>query len=629
MAKRLPLFLLKHYVFWLLLFAFGRLVFLFWNREELTDIAFGEIVRAFIEGLYVDTAMACYLLVFPLLFTLAAALLSSERTMKFNRYFHTLLFFAYFMLVFSELAIYDEWHIKLNYKALWFFGNPSEVFRTATWGQTFFVLFSALFMCGISTWIYKRLFSEQFYDARKSWQYYVSFVLIVPLLFTGFRGGLQTIPIQLSDAYYSKHNILNLASVNSMFNLSSSCIENYNSGAPYEFMSTEDALQEFSELYKQNPDSTYELLTTKRPNIVLVVLEGWSADMLESFGGIEGHHIAPNTDSLAKQGIRFTQCYATGSLSDQGMAAVFSGFPAQPLTSIITQPDKYKKLPCISKKLKTAGYQTSFMFGGQLSYGNIRSYMYFNEFDKIVEQEHFGDEIPQGKLGVHDEFLFARQLEDLRTAQQPFFSAVFTLSTHGPFDFPSDTDLNFGGEEEDYVNSIHYADSCIGQFILSAKKEPWYDNTLFVFVSDHSHKTPLNYDFYAPAFRRIPMIFYGEVIDSLERRREFKSTISQVDLAAMLLGQLGIDHSEFKYSQNILGYYNGTYTRKINYAYYAFEEGFGLVVDNGSMAWSVNRLLHYEYRVNADAETPRQDSLFLLRKGQSIMQTISADYANY
>lgn len=629
-ARRLIISMLKHYLFWLTLFAFSRLLFILWNREELTEASSGHILFAFIKGLYVDTAMACYLLLIPYLFITITAFSARQKVMNVNRYVHGVLFFAFFMLISSELFIYDEWHTKLNYKALWFFGNPSEVFHTASWTQTIFVVLFSTAGTFVSLWCYRKFFTEEFHEARQSRRFAVS-ALIVPLvLFIGIRGGFYTIPVQLSDAYYSKYNVLNLASLNSPFNLASSCIENAKAGKPYEFLPPAEAEKVFAGMYASSEDTMTPILTTQRPNIVLVVLEGWSADMLESFGGMTGHTIAPNMDSIARSGIRFTDCYATGSLSDQGMAAVFSAFPAQPLTSIITQPDKYIKLPCINKKLKEEGYHTSFMFGGQLSYGNIRSYMYFNGFDKIIEQENFPESIPKGKLGAHDEFLFARQLQELKTEQQPFFAAMFTLSTHGPYDFPSHTDLNFGDKEEEYVNSVHYADSCIGDFIRRAKKEPWYRNTLFVFVSDHSHNTPMNYAFNSAAYRRIPLIFYGDVLPPQVRGIAYESTVSQIDLAATLLGQLHIDHRDFRYSRNVLSF-SGSGDDGSGFAYYAFEEGFGLVESGSTLTWSVDGRAVYTKRDrwHDEGDVPVSDSLSLLRKGQAIMQTVSTDYYSY
>lgn len=625
MAKRFFVYMLKHYVFWMALFAIARLLFILWNREELTGIPFTHILFAFVKGLYVDTAMACYLLVFPFLFAVIASLTGSPKVIRFGSVIHGLLFFAFFLLTLSELSIYDEWHTKLNYKALWFFGNPSEVFHTASTTQTFSVLFFSIAGTVLAQMIYRKFFREEFQGPRSNVALIAAILIIPALLMIGIRGGFYTIPIQLSDAYYSKYNVLNLASLNSPFNLASSCIENAKAGEPYSFLSSTEANSRFEELQKINVDSSWNVLTTPRPNIVLVVLEGWSADMIQSLGGIRDVSIAPNFDSLCRDGISFSNCYASGSLSDQGMAAVFSAFPAQPLTSIITQPNKYVKLPCINKKLKADGYHTSFMFGGQLSYGNIRSYMYFNEFDKIIEGADFPSEIPQGKLGAHDQFLFDRQLQELRNEQQPFFAAMFTLSTHGPYDFPPGArDLNYGDKEEDYVNSVHYADSCIGDFIRRAREEPWYNNTLFVFISDHSHNSPLNYPFTSPEYRRIPWLFYGNVVDSNYRGKKIDVTVSQTDLAATLLGQLHLDFTDFKFSKN---QFNSTAK---HFAYYSFEEGLGYVEDDASIVWSVDGRGTYHRKESASGRLPAdQDSLYLLKNGQTILQTLSVDYAQY
>jgi phosphoglycerol transferase MdoB-like AlkP superfamily enzyme len=620
MAKSLFITMLKHYVFWLVLFAFGRAVFLLWNFEELDGIPVGEILLSFIKAWYVDTAMASYLLIIPFVFLLLSAATGKLWFTRISDGLHLLLLIGFFLITFGELSIYDEWHSKLTYKALWFFSNPSEVIHTATWTQ----LISGTIATGVCTF-----FSFRFYRRKitleelpeSSWLQLGVFILLMPvLIFTGMRGGYYTIPVQLSDAYYSRYNILNLAALNSTFHLASSCIENLKAGEPYHFLPEDVAAKEFAALHAAGSDSTTRVLNTTRPNVVLVVLEGWSSDMVEALGGYPG--ITPGMTALCNEGISFSECYATGSLSDQGMAAVFSAFPAQPKTSIITQPNKYNKLPCINKVLRDAGYQTSFMFGGQLSYGNIRSYMYYNEFDRIIEGEDFAADVPQGKLGVHDQFLFDRQLAELTTAKQPFFASLFTLSTHGPFDFPQGRDLNFGGKEEDYVNSIYYADSCISDFISKAKKQPWYANTLFVFVSDHSHNTPKNYAFNEPAYRRIPLIFYGDVIRKEYRGKQFTTTASQTDLAATLLGQLSLDASPFHYSKNL---FNPGAKR---FAYYSFDEGFGMVHDHASLTWSVDGRGDYTARPVTSGETTA-DSLQLLRNGQAILQTISVDYWQY
>jgi phosphoglycerol transferase MdoB-like AlkP superfamily enzyme len=380
-------------------------------------------------------------------------------------------------------------------------------------------------------------------------------------------------------------------------------------------MSEDKCEQFFQSEITPAKDTTLHVLSINKPNIVLVVLEGWSADMIQSCGGFEG--VTPVFDSLCTEGILFTQCYASGSLSDQGMAAVFSAFPAQSKTSIITQPDKYVHLPCLNKNLKAAGYATSFMFGGQLSYGNIRSYMYFNEFDRIIEEEDFDESVPKGKLGVHDEYLYPRQIAELKTTREPFFASMFTLSTHGPYDFDLKKDLGWGDKERDYVNSIHYADNSIGEFIRNAKNEKWFKNTLFIFVSDHSHNSPKNFSFNEPAYRRIPLLFCGPAIDSLYRGMKMDFTASQTDVAATLLNQLDLKSSEFIYSKNLFNPFAK------GHAYYSYEHGAAWIEGDDYVVWNYDNSIAF-----SEVKSP-SDSVRLIQNAQMFAQKVTTQYAGF
>lgn len=617
MTKHLPFHLLRHYLFWMLVFVITRSVFVCWNTEELKGAGFSEIISVYAHALYIDTATSCYLLAPAFLFLFAASVSGKSWLLRANRILTIGLLSCIGLLSFGELPIYDEWHTKLNYKALWFFGNPAEVVHTASFLQ----LSGGLGATAVFTWLcyrlYKRICLPDEIPLRPRWYLSLAWFLLFPLvLFTGVRGGWQPVPIQVSDAYYSKYNVLNLAAVNSTFNLMSSCIESAKADKPYSFMSSAEAKNIFSGMSKPAGDSTISILTTKRPNVLLVVLESWSADLVKGCGGYDS--ICPFFETMADSGLLFTNCYASGSLSDQGMAAVFSAFPAQPKTSVITQPDKYVHLPCINTKFEEAGYHTSFLFGGQLSYGNIKAYMYYNGFDRILEGEDFDESIPQGRLGAADQYLFERQLKELHNEQQPFFAAMFTLSTHGPFDFPMKEKLHWGGKEKEYINSILYADGCISDFITKAKKEAWYKNTLFVFVSDHSHNSPKNWAFNQPEYRRIPMLFYGEVIRPEYRGMKYTEVASQTDLASTLLGQMDIDSRDFRYSKNLFD------TGSPRYAYYAFDEGFGLVKPEGQLAWHVK-----DGRREYEKYSQPADQTKIMREGQAFLQVLMEEYFSF
>lgn len=593
------------------------MVFLLWNREEIAAGSAGEIFGVFFHGMYLDLSMSCYMMILPWLFFSISLLTEKQIFLKISRWITYLLIFLVSLLTIAELPIYDEWHTKLSYKAIWFLGNPSEVFNTATGKQLFYGTLGIALLSGVGIALSRWLTPIDVKPTRRPLAQLLLFLILAPgLIFLGMRGGYQQIPIQVSDAYFSKQNVLNITAVNSTFNLFSSWVQNANAGEPYHFLPEPVAHAEFQKLHAVEKDTTIHILTVPKPNVVLVVLEGWSADLVKSCGGYDS--ITPHFEKLISEGVLFSNCYASGSLSDQGMAAVFSAFPAQPKTSIITLPEKYVHIPCMNTSFKEMGYTTSFMFGGQLSYGNIRSYMYYNAFDKIIEGKDFDASIPTGKLAVADEYLFDRQLRELAQSQEPFFASMFTASSHSPFDFPMKEALHWGDKEKAYINSVYYADGCIHDFIESAKKTSWYKNTLFVFVSDHSHNSPKNWAFNQPEYRKIPMLFYGEVIKPEFRGYKYEQVASQTDLAATLLHQLDKDAGKFMYSKNLFNPYTN------HFAFYTFDEGFGLVKPAGHLTWHVKDNRTEFVQSNSPQETEQ-----MKKEGQAFLQVLIGEYFKY
>ncbi len=444
----------------------------------------------------------------------------------------------------------------------------------------------------------------------------VSFFLTVPILATTARGGWAPIPVQISEAYYSQNAMLNDAASNSVFYLLSNVLQNMEAVQPYRFFSVDEARKKTGALYTPQKDTTVLFLQNQRPNICLIVLEGWSANAVGALGGIKG--LTPNFDRFITEGLSFDSCYASGNLSDQGMGAVFSAFPAQPRTSIVTIPSKYPSLPLLISPFKKKGYASSFVFGGQLIYGNIKSYMYHNGFDQIQEEDDFPASCYRGRLGVHDGDLLNRQLEQMDGMKQPFFAASFTQSTHGPYDIPVKGRIKTGGSSNGYFNGLHYADSVLGDFIEKASTRPWFKNTLFVFVSDHHHSTPLNNSYHSPGYRRIPLLFYGPALKTEFKNVKNHRVCSQLDLAATLLNQLGFDSRSFSWSNNLMNPYAN------EFAAYTFDEGVGWIRPREHLVFHVagNRL---EY-VRVTSEKNKE---ILLNEAKAFLQRVTEDFSEY
>lgn len=614
MAKHPYLHLIRQFLAWLLFFQLCRLVFVVFNYGEISHLPTSELLRLPWESLYLDVATACYFMGLPLL--LVAAAVFSEKTvfLRINRVFTSVLVVVVSAITIAELPIYDEWHTKLNYRAICYLATPTEVFRTATTSQLLGGVMGIVALAWAGVFMFKKLAYREVQPRRKPLVgNLLACLCLAASLTIGLRGGLQQIPIQVSDAYYSKHNILNLAATNSSFNLISSCLKNRNADKPYHFMPEAVADSLFQALQTVPVDTSIQLLTTKRPNIVLVILESWSADLVGACGGYAG--ITPTFDSLARQGYLFKNCYASGERSDQGMAAIFSAFPAQPKTSIIKEPDKYVHLPCINQELEAQGYHSSFLFGGQLSYENIRSYMFYNGFDRILEGKDFDSSIPQAKLGVHDEYLFERQLDELSNEEEPFFAAMFTLSSHSPYDVPMKPVLDWGGKDNKYINGVYYTDKCIHDFMEKAKQQAWYQNTLFVFMADHGHPSPRNWSLYQPEYRRMPFLLYGEVIRPAFRGIVDSLACSQTDFVTTLLRQMGISPERYKYSKNLLN------PLSPRYAYFSFDEGFCLVKPSSQVCWHVQGDRKEFEKGQTDEEKAE-----LLEQGKAFLEVLLRDY---
>lgn len=607
------------FLFWLLLFAFFRAFFLVYYASlvKFEHPSIPHILYSFLAGMHLDIATAAYFLMIPFLL-LFLALLFGERLLRSSLSIYTFFITLFYVLISAgEIGIFKEWQTKLNYKAIAYLSRPSEVFNSATTSD--FISLIAVVTIGVTLfiWLYKRLFLLKGNWKRQWWYAIIWLIIWPPVLIITARGGLQQIPINQSESFYSKHNILNVAAVNNAFNLYISLFENkeFLDKNPFEVMPKADALKTITPIFKATCDSTTPILSSSKPNIVILIMESWSADLIASLGGKPG--ITPEFNTLEKEGLLFKNCYASGSRSEQGMACIFSGFPAHPYTSITVQPDKYKKLPTITSLLKKTGYSTSFMFGGQLIYGNIKSYIMYNGFDRITELADFKNRFPEGKLGIHDQYTLGALLENLDKEKQPFFASLFTLSTHSPYDQPMEEKLKWDIHEREYLNSAYYTDWCLGEFFRKAKTKEWYKNTVFIIVADHSHNSYKNWDPKSFNYHHIPMLWLGGALKKEWQGKTYDEICSQTDIAGTLLPQLGVNATPFHWSRNI---FNPCTTPVANHC---TEQVVGWKRSQGEYIWDFTQNKPF----STDAKAPLADSL--KNESRAFLQILFQEYIDY
>lgn len=614
--------LIKQLLFWLSYFAFIRIFYLVYNLKEIQNdnIGFWESMASFVYGFRLDLSTGCYIIFIPFLMIWFQSLLKFN-FLRFALNLYTGIMLVIFsLLITAEMGIYEEWKTKMHYKALMYLANPSEIYNSAETKSFIILSLFLLILFFFSFWVYRKYTKPDFLIKRKIINNMIYFFVVPIFLFLGMRGGIQEIPIIQSQSYYSSHNILNLASMNSGFNIYVSIIENYRNldSNPFNYYESEEVKKSIAQIYEMKKDTSLQILKTERPNIILIIWESFSATLIESLGGRPD--ITPTFHELEKEGILFTNIYSTGSRSEQGMAAIFSGFPAHPISSITIQPDKASKLKSMTQYLKSLNYETSFYFGGQLIYGNIKGFILNNGFDNINEIYNFPD-YPEGKLGIHDEFVLKHQLDEMEKVKQPFFSTIFTLSTHSPYDMPMDNkkDWGYSTDINNYLNSAFYTDCVLDNYFKEAKSKPWYKNTLFIIVADHSHHSYPHDVYHSKEYHKIPILFTGEVINDEYKGLKWEKLGTQVDIIATLFHQMKLqsEAKAFHWSKNLLNPYCP------EFAYISFEEGIGWIRSCGDFFYD-NQL---DYYYSNSIPEFYQDSI--IREGKSFLQAVFQEYMSY
>lgn len=584
--------LLKTYAFWLVFFAVMRIFFMVYYTKQLVleEVSFGEILLTFVHAIPLDIATISYLAIIPFLIILLALFCNRTKILTTLKPYYLIIIGISILIVMGETGLYGEWQTKLSYRALSYLQQPTEIFNSIATSTFIFLILIFVAFTGLFYWLYVRFVhpkeEKKTFSERPSIFQLVIFTPIVSvLLFIGLRGGIGEIPITSSVSYFSRHNILNITAVNPTFNIIESVLhvqemnENQN---PFIVMSEEEALRRVQNLHKTPYDSTVSILAIERPNIVMIMLESWSADLIESLGGEAG--ITPVFKELEKEGLLFTNLYSSGNRTQQAMGSLFSGLPSLPFTTITNHPEKYSSYPTIIDNFRNANYYTSFYFGGELNYGNIRSYLIYSNFDKLTEGKDIKEKGFQwGKLGLHDSYMLPWFAQQLSKQTEPFFSSILTVSSHSPYDFPPmEHRIEWVETEKEYINSAYYTDYSLGLFFEEAKKQTWYDNTLFILIADHSHRSYRNRDLGSFGYRHIPMLMLGEALKDSLKGQQFDLLMGNADLPATLLRQLNLPSDSFFWSKNVFNkaYKPFSYFERDNIFGWKTPEGFIYTYNN-------------------------------------------------
>lgn len=625
----------KTYATFVVLFVLQKPLFLFLEKGSATqpvDNIFTELPAVIWHGLPLDLSMAGYLSVIPGFLSIAVVWLKRDLVKPImNIYFiiASLFITCSFLL---NASLYPYWKYPLDSTPLfYFFTSPADAIASVSIWQVILSIV-ILIVLTIGVWFTLRMRGEKRQQySRYSYGYggfgsgkrnrfddfdrhrgrtSIILLLLTGLLFLPIRGGITVSTMNTGQAYFSQNAYLNHSAVNPLFSLFESITHQEDFASQYCFMKDKEADKIFATMTSTSDENTYPLLneaTFKKgtPDILIVIMESFASDIMPSMGSYKD--VAVCLDSIAQQSILFTRFYANSFRTDRGMVSILSGYPAQPTTSIMRYPRKTSQLPSIARNLaKYKNYKTTYYYGGDADFCNMRSYLVSQGYQHIISDANFPIEDKLSKWGVPDHILAAKMMEDIKAQQnekRPMLRILQTSSSHEPFEVP------YHRLKDKRLNAFAYTDSVMGAIVREYRKLPRWKNTLIVFVPDHVGGYKENLNDHDRSRYQIPLILAGGAIS-----RPMKVGIigSQHDIAATLLGQLGVEHREFTFSKNMMS------DATPKFAFFAVNDAFGIVSEENSLIYD-NRAKRIVY--------DKGEKGFNLKRGQAYLQKIYDDLA--
>lgn len=552
--KTLIKFYFKAWGYFLFILALHKVCFMTYNASSFHNVSSVDLLSVFLYGGKLDLSSAGYLMMLPSIGLMIVGLFKTNIPRAIFRFYFLFVTILVTLIAIIDMKLYSYWHEKFDLYHLSYLSDSSQLFNSITFLD---VLLPFLLFIGLCVLQFKLadkwLFTTKTTATKASLKSTLVFVVLGALSVIPIRGGFSLvplvlgIPINVGAVYFHSQLALNHAAVTPFWNFLYSVTEGSNLLEKQDVMDSEVAEKLFQELNPSTANnSTISLLHTKQPNVILVILESFTTKAIGAYGA--DTRFTPNLNQLAKEGVLFKNFYANGNRSNRGIGSIFSSYPALSQTAIILYPEKIEKEPHLMATLKDEGYSTSFYYGGEIDFANMRAYFNQGKADRIVSKLNFPFKENNSKWGVHDHVVFDRMFEDINKDNEPFFSSIFTLSSHEPFDIPINGLLKDDEDEAPFINSIYYTDQSLRKFVEQCKQTSWWKNTLLIITADHGVSRIGSTANNAKETFHIPMLWLGGALNITGI--EIDEYATQIDLAPTLLAQLGVDFP-VKFGRNL------------------------------------------------------------------------------
>lgn len=550
----------------MLVMAVVRICFLVYNYDLSSSLTAKEITLAMVYGFKMDLSMTGYAMAFIGLLLTVSVFFQGRWIAYSVSIFNFLFLIMCILIVIIDMELYRHWGFRMNTTPLFYMG--SEAIGSIDGWVAVKTLFIGVILCASFIWLYLKTIAPSLRNLKAAERKVVLVLLPITLsMFFFIRGSISVSNMNTGFVYFHKTKMYaNHAAINVIWNFFKSVAGDSLIEYQEDFFDPLLTEKYYSELHAKQ-DSTFKILNTTRPNVILIIVESFTADVLEPLGGVP--KICPRLNALCSEGILFDNFYCSGDRTDKGIVSILSAYPAQPNSSIIKYPQKSQRLSFLNRDMMALGYNTSFTYGGDADFANFRSFLTASGFGNITETDDFDDDLNTSKWGVHDGLMLERALEEIDTAHAPYFKVILTQSSHEPFDVPMKPFLPSTSDENIFLNSFHYTDSCLGSFIDVLKSKPEWKNTVLLITGDHGHVHPRNKPLQTKERFHVPFLLLG---GALLKDSVIHTIGNQTDIANTLLAQLGKPDDEFVFSNDL---FSPNYNQ---HAAFFFTDGYGFVL---------------------------------------------------
>ena len=562
-------------LFWLLMLVFliGRIGFMSYNAE-LWPSAADPSVTGFSGSLWLkDLLLTCFygaashdIFVVGALVALPALceLCGMKRLRLWLTPYYIIMGIVVSVIIVADAVMYEFWQFKLSNVVLAYAAYPEGTANSVSLGFVASRLGAGLALMALTIggciWCTPRRRSESTGSMKQK----LPVAIIAVIAFFGLfsQEGIGSV-------YKSDRIFLNHAAVNPVYGFVSSVpFSDY--GNRYDYLSGEECCRFAAALDYDNgtnekaafPDTANVLLRTQRPDVLIVFAESFGSEFVTSLGAPKGttpdgrsEDIDQQLERLIPEGIFWTNYYSNSFRTDRGTVSAFCGWPAYTDVGLMTHSELHAYLPSLPKSMQRGGYDTFYLYPGAMTNMGKGTFLANIGFEHLLDDKAFSAKELDTAWGASD-MVSARKVASImsKPAAKPRLFVYQTVSSHEPWDVPYDR------LTDKVQNAFAYTDAAIGQLVDSLKASPAWDNLLVIIIPDHGHlykvhapgdpNGPLHRQaFDDPEFFHSPMLWLGGAIKAPGRKDVL---MNQSDLCATLLGQLRLDHSDYRWSCDVL-----------------------------------------------------------------------------